>query len=58
MQYPENVVGWLTDICSATEWKLSPLEVLRTETEYPGLIDDMMTELWQRQLVKEQTNGN
>jgi hypothetical protein len=47
-------VGWLADILEGTEWHLSIREVLATELEYPGLLDDLNIELWQRRLVKEQ----
>lgn len=41
----------------ALEWKMKPLEIIETERCYPGLIDDIATELWQRRLIKEQLEG-
>ena len=38
----------------ATDWKVSPQDILETERQYPNLWDDIMIEIWQRNLVKEQ----
>ena len=42
------------DICLATGWQISPLEILKLDEAYPRIWNDIMVELWQRQLVKEQ----
>lgn len=57
MSYPDHLVAWLVDVCNATEWRLKPLEVIATEEQYPGLLDDMMTDLWQRGIIKQQLQG-
>jgi hypothetical protein len=33
------------------------LDVLHTEREYPGLMNDLAIEAWQRRIVKEQMKG-
>lgn len=53
---PQDVVGWITDICLATGWQVSPASIMHTEEECPGLWDDIMLELWQRDLAKKQIN--
>lgn len=52
-----EIVGWLYDILDKLEWRMPPLEILRTEREFPGLIEDIAIESWQRRLVRDQIAG-
>jgi hypothetical protein len=54
MKYPQSLVGWLFDVLNSLDWKLSPLDILGTEERYPGLIDDLSTESWQRKIIHDQ----
>ncbi len=54
MKYPVQSIGWLYDILENLEWRITPLEILDTETQYPGLMGDLSIEAWQRRLVKKQ----
>lgn len=51
-------MGWVTDICIATGWQASPRDILDTEEAYPFLWDDIMIELWQRKLAKDQLGSD
>lgn len=50
----DEIIGWLYDIMSSLEWRVSVLDVLQTENQYPHLMHDLSTEAWQRRIVKEQ----
>jgi len=54
MRYPAYTVGWLVDILESVEFRWSPVQILDTESHYPGLIDDVSTEIWQRRLISKQ----
>lgn len=56
MRYPALSVGWLVDILESVDYRWSPVQILETESFYPGLIDDISTEIWQRRLIKAQMN--
>lgn len=51
-------MGWLFDVLNSIEWKVSPLDILETEARYPGLMDDLTIEAWQRKLVRDQIKGS
>lgn len=53
-----ELIGWLYDKETMLDWRISPLEILRTEREFPGLIDDLSIEAWQRKIVKDQIDGD
>ena len=36
------------------DFRWSPLEIIETEIAYPGLIQDVGIEIWQRKLVTQQ----
>lgn len=57
LDYPDDIVGWLVDILKATDYHYSPREILAVEASYPGLWDDIAIELWQRDLVRKQMEG-
>jgi hypothetical protein len=44
-------------VLHSLDWRVSPLDILRCEREYPGLMDDLSTEAWQRRLVRDQMRG-
>lgn len=48
------LIGWLYDVMNSLDWRVSVLDVLETEKRYPGLMDDLSTEAWQRKLIKDQ----
>lgn len=52
--YPHEMVGWLYEVAHGLGWQVSIWDILRTEKEYPGLMDDLAVEYWQRELIKEQ----
>ena len=52
-----ELIGWLYDVLNSLEWRISPLDVLDTEKRYPGLMDDLSVESWQRRIVKEQVDS-
>lgn len=54
MMNDEDTIGWLYDILWPLEFAYTPLEVLETESRYPGLFSDLAIEAWQRKLIKEQ----
>ncbi len=56
MKYPNHLVGWLFDIMHSLDWQISIIDVLETERRYPGLIDDLSIEAWQRKIVHDQIN--
>lgn len=57
MQYPDHVVGWLYDLLEGIDWKWSIAQILETEREFPGLVDDLALEGWQRRLIKQQMDN-
>lgn len=57
MRYPHQCVGWLYDVLNSLEWRISPLDVLETERDYPGLMGDLAIESWQRKIIREQLEG-
>ena len=54
MRYPHALVGWLYDVANSLDWQVSILDILETERRFPGLMDDVSTEAWQRKIVKDQ----
>lgn len=54
MKFPQDWIGWLFEKVNMLDWQISILDIINTEKEYPGLIDDLSTEAWQRKLVREQ----
>lgn len=57
MIYPSELVGQLVDILVSVDFRYTPLEIIETELQYPGLWRDIDLELWQRELIKEQLKG-
>jgi hypothetical protein len=57
MKYPHELVGWLYEVASGLGWQVPILDILNTEKEYPGLMDDIAVEYWQRNLIKGQMEG-
>jgi len=57
MLYPSELVGQLVDILQSVDFRYTPLEVIETELQFPGLWRDIDTELWQRELIKESLKG-
>jgi hypothetical protein len=52
------MIGWLSDVLKAVNFRWTLLDILDTERQYPSLIDDVLgTEFWQRALVKEQVEN-
>lgn len=57
MKYPDVMVGWLFDVANSLDWRVSILDIIETERRYPGLIDDLGTEAWQRKIIRDQIEG-
>jgi hypothetical protein len=57
MFYPSELIGQVVDILVSVDFRYTPLEVIETELQYPGLWHDIDQELWQRDLIKEQLKG-
>ena len=58
MKYRVHVlIGWLYDTANALDWRVPILDILETERRYPGLMDDLGIESWQRKIIKEQLEG-
>lgn len=53
----QTLIGWLYDVASSLEWRVSILDILETERRYPGLMSDLGIEAWQRKIVKDQIVG-
>jgi len=51
-------VGWLYEVANGLSWQVSLWDILRVEREYPGLMDDVAKENWQRGLIREQMEGD
>lgn len=49
-----SLIGWLYDVANSLDWRVSVLDILETEKRYPGLMDDLSTESWQRKIIKDQ----
>lgn len=58
MRYPHEFVGWLYDVEHSLDWQVSILDVIETERRYPGLMDDLGIEAWQRKLIKDQMEAD
>jgi hypothetical protein len=58
MRYPPYLVGWLVDMLESVDWQLSVMDILTTEQNFPGLMDDMSLEIWQRRLIEKQLEGS
>ncbi len=58
MRYPNRLIGWLFDVLHSLDWQVSILDILETERKYPGLMDDLSTESWQRKLVRDQMSAS
>lgn len=56
--YPSDLVGWVVDVLESVEYKWSPAQILDTERQYPGLINDLSTEIWQRKIIAGQMKKN
>lgn len=57
MTYAPDLVAWLigrTRALQAAGMTMTPLDVLRLEHAYPGLAEDMLTLLWQIDLIRDQ----
>lgn len=54
MSYLSTSVGWLVDKLMLFDYRQSVIDILETERQYPGLLDDIATEIWQRALVGKQ----
>lgn len=52
-----SLIGWLYDVANSLDWRVSLLDILETEKRYPGLMDDLSIEAWQRKLIKDQLEG-
>lgn len=51
------MIGWLYDVADSLDWRISILDILETERRWPGLMDDLSVEAWQRKIIKEQVEG-
>lgn len=49
-----GLIGWLYEVANSLDWRVSVLDILETERRYPGIMDDLSTEAWQRKLIKDQ----
>lgn len=52
-----ELIGWLYEVLKGLSWQVSVLDVLRTEEAYPGIMESLAVEHWQRELIKEQLAG-
>lgn len=52
------LIGWLYDVETSLDWRVSVLDVLETERRYPGLMDDLSVEAWQRKIIKDQMEAS
>ncbi len=52
------LVGWLYDVANSLDWRVSVLDILETEKRYPGLMDDLSVESWQRKIIKDQMEAS
>lgn len=50
----DDLIGWLYEVANSLDWRVSVLDILETEKRYPGVMDDLSTEAWQRKLIKDQ----
>jgi hypothetical protein len=41
-------------VSESIDFRWSPVQILETEALYPGLIEDLGVEIWQRRLIVEQ----
>lgn len=41
MKYAPHQIQWLYYILEAVKFQWNPIEILETEREYPGLLDDL-----------------
>lgn len=57
MKHPHEHIGWLYEIASGLGWQVSLWDILRVEKEYPGLMDDIAVEHWQRDIIAKQMEG-
>lgn len=57
MKYPHELVGWLYEVANGLGWQVSLWDILRVEKEYPGLMDDVSVEYWQRGIIAKQLEG-
>ena len=53
-----ELIGWLYDVSNSLDWRVSVLDILETEKRYPGLMDDLSVEAWQRKIIKEQMEAS
>lgn len=58
MSYLQTSVGWLVDKLMLFDYRQSVIDILETERQYPGLLDDIATEIWQRALILKQVKGS
>lgn len=58
MRTPNPLVGWLYDVANSLDWQVSLLDIIETERRYPGLMDDLSIEAWQRRIIKEQMGNS
>lgn len=56
IRYPIEYVEWLADIVEALGLKPSIIDILDTEDQYPGIMEDIATMLWQWRIVNNQVN--
>lgn len=56
--YPPELVNWLLTWITASNWQWTPLDILETERQHPGLLTALDIVLWQRMLVKEQMKSD
>lgn len=53
MDYPEHLIGWLVDLLPL-EFQWTPMDILNLEHRFPGIVNDIDTELWQRKLMRDE----
>lgn len=52
--YPQTVVSWLLNTMVNFKYSYDPMVIMAVEEKYPGLWDDILTERWYRDLIREQ----
>jgi hypothetical protein len=58
VRYPVEIVEWLADIVETVGLKPSIIDILQCEEQFPGLMNDIATVLWQWRIVSAQINGS
>lgn len=51
------MVAWLVSQIRFSGWHWTPLDVIETERQYPGLLNAINIEVWQQQLIEKQVKS-